>query len=100
LVACRQTPRKAPAPLIYKVEGTVKRLVPENQIVVILHDTIANDAGEVWMEGGMAMDFPVREKSEFLALRRGQHIRARLIHDLDNYDYWIDKIEILQPAAH
>lgn len=83
--------------MVYRVEGTVVRLLPEQQLAVIQHETIANDAGEVWMEA-MTMEFPIASREDFARLRKGQRLKARLLHSPNDYEYWLDQIEIL-PAA-
>lgn len=94
MTGCRQERPASKAPVLktYRLKGTVRRLDGQTQVAVIEHETIADAQGEVWMDA-MTMEFPVKHAAEFERLQRGMRIEARVIRDVDTYEYWIEGIE-------
>lgn len=93
LAGCSQAPKPAVnnAPVKqYSMEGEVVRLEPD-QTAVIKHKDI-----EGWMKA-MTMEYPIRSKDEYAALKAGAHIQADVFVQGD--DYWVANIRPYQADA-
>ena len=80
---CQRNP--APKPVAeYQMRGEVVSLEPAAQLATVKHDKI-----EGWMEA-MTMEYPVKDKQEFLKLKVGEKIQAKI--RVQGTDYWIASV--------
>ncbi|MCX6612397.1 MAG: copper-binding protein [Acidobacteria bacterium] len=96
LASCSQqtpTPEKVQH---YRLSGEVVRLLKDDLVAVIKHETITDEKGDVWMDA-MTMEFPVKDPKIFERLKVGAHIRARVNQSDSSYDYWIDEVVLAKP---
>ena len=63
------------------MQGEVMKLDPAGQLATVKHGKI-----EGWMEA-MTMEYPVKDKEEFLKLKVGEQIQAKIV--VQGTDYWI-----------
>jgi len=77
----------------YLLSGKVIRLNERSRVVTVRHGPIRSASGQLWMEP-MTMDFPVRDPAGFGKLKVGLKIRAKVKQQEDDYDYWIEQIEV------
>jgi len=93
LSACNRTPQPSPeaGAKQYELSGIVKKLDPELPVATVEAEEIPG-----WM-AAMAMEYPVRNKKEFAALRVGEKIRAKVYVTSDFY--WIAQIHEELAAA-
>ena len=83
LAGCQRNP--APKPVAeYQMRGEVLSLEPASQLATVKHDKI-----EGWMEA-MTMEYPVKDKQEFLKLKVGEKIQAKI--QVQGTDYWISSV--------
>lgn len=78
--SCSSRREPAAAEKRYQLSGVVLDLDPKLQTANIQHGPIAG-----WMEA-MTMDYPIRSKTEFAALRAGDHITATVNVRGTDYD--------------
>ncbi len=77
----------------YLLSGKVIRINERSHVVTVQHGPIRSASGQLWMEP-MTMDFPVRDPAGFAKLKTGVKIRAKVKQQEDDYDYWIEQIEV------
>lgn len=77
----------------YLLSGKVIRIHERSHVVTVQHGPIRSASGQLWMEP-MTMDFPVRDPAGFQKLKVGLKIRAKVKQQEDDYDYWIEQIEV------
>jgi len=83
LAGCQRNP--APKPVAeYQMRGEVLSLEPASQLATVKHEKI-----EGWMEA-MTMEYPVKDKQEFLKLKVGEKIQAKI--QVQGTDYWISSV--------
>ncbi len=80
----------------YQLNGVVVRILKEDSLAVIKHETILDEKRDVWMDA-MTMEFPVKDPKILDRLRVGANIRARVNQSDSNYDYWIDEVVLTKP---
>ncbi len=84
LPGCARAPQAKPAVKRFQMRGQIVRLDPNTHLATIKSEKI-----EGWMEA-MTMDFPVKDSSDFQALRVGDRIAATVF--VQDLDYWIGEI--------
>ncbi|MFN7938247.1 MAG: copper-binding protein [Bryobacteraceae bacterium] len=77
----------------YLLSGKIIRINERSHVVTVQHGPIRSASGQLWMEA-MTMDFPVRDPAGFTKLKVGLKIRATVKQQDDDYDYWIEAIEV------
>jgi len=83
LAACSRKPSK-----IYDMQGEVVALDPAAKTATIKAGKIGD-----WMEA-MTMEYRVKPDAEFLKLRVGDRIRAKVV--VNDPDYYVTSVEILK----
>ena len=63
------------------MQGEVLKLDPAGQLATVKHGKI-----EGWMDA-MTMEYPVKDKDQFLKLKVGDQIQAKIV--VEGTDYWI-----------
>jgi Cu/Ag efflux protein CusF len=84
LTGCAKEAPKQPEVKHYDLHGEVLELDTKDHLAKIKHEKIGD-----WM-GAMTMDFPIKEDSEFSALKVGQKIDATV--SVQGLDYWVSGI--------
>jgi Cu/Ag efflux protein CusF len=74
----------------YAMEGEVLKVNPSDQTATIKHKDI-----EGWMHA-MTMDYPIRSKEELAKLHPGEHIKATVY--VQDEEYSVGDIRELPPA--
>lgn len=81
LVACQRNPPPQPVRQ-YQMSGEVVGLDASGSTAMVRHGKI-----DGWMEA-MTMEYPVKNKQEFVKLKVGEKIQAKVL--VQGMDYWID----------
>jgi Cu/Ag efflux protein CusF len=83
--ACSTNARNIEKPRQYALRGQVVRLDPKTNVA-----TIHNEKIEGWMQE-MTMQFPVENRDEYLALRRGERITATV--NVTSEGFWLTNVK-------
>lgn len=92
-VGCSEPKARGGPTKEYLLSGKIIRINESSHVVTVQHGPIRSAAGQLWMEP-MTMDFPVRDPAGFQKLKVGLKIRAKVKQQEDDYDYWIEQIEV------
>jgi Cu/Ag efflux protein CusF len=76
---------KTEKPRQYQLRGVVARLDPKTNLATITGEKIPG-----WMDA-MTMEYPVEDKKEYLALRKGEKITA--IVNVTSEGYWLTTVK-------
>jgi len=76
---------KAEKPRQYVLRGYVVRLDPNTNLA-----SIHNEKIEGWMDA-MTMQYPVEDRKEYLALRKGEKITATV--NVSNEGFWLTNVK-------
>ena len=79
----------------YLLTGTIVRVDPSRKTVTVKHGPIRSQTGELWMEP-MTMEFPIRDPDALPKLKPGLKIKATVKQRQDDYDYWIEHIQVAE----
>jgi Cu/Ag efflux protein CusF len=76
---------KTEKPRQYRLRGVVARIDPKTNVA-----TIAGEKIPGWMDA-MTMEYPVEDKKEYLALRKGEKITA--VVNVSSEGYWLTSVK-------
>jgi len=91
-ISC-SSPRDTALTRQYLLTGTIVRVDESRKTVTVKHGPIRSQTGELWMEP-MTMEFPVRGQNALSTLKPGLKIKATVKQRQDDYDYWIEHIQV------
>lgn len=89
------SPKDAAVTREYLLTGTIVRTDETRKTVTVKHGPIRSHTGELWMEP-MTMEFPIRDPIAFSKLKPGLKIKATVKQRQDDYDYWIEHIQVAE----
>ena len=85
-LACSPKPEtKAEKPKQYELQGVVLRLASGTNLASIKGEKVAG-----WMDA-MTMEYPVENKQEYLALRKGEKITATV--NVTSEGFWLTNVK-------